>query len=53
MRKHSAIFIERMRKGHHQLDKQWNYFQGSVEETSERQGEVHIGFSQACKYHLH
>jgi len=40
--KHSMIFLERMRKGHHH----WNCFKGNVGETSERWGGVHMGFSE-------
>ena len=39
-------FLERTREGHHQSDEQWNCFKDNGGESSERQGEVHTGFSE-------
>ena len=47
-RKHCMIFLERMRKGNCQSDKQWNCFKGNFGETSERQD----GLFQVHRYHL-
>ena len=38
--------LERTREGHRQSDEHWNRFKGNVEETSERLGGAHIGFSE-------
>ena len=35
-----------MRKGYRQSDERWNCFKGNVNETSERLGEVRVGFSE-------
>ena len=45
-RKHLIIFLKRTRKGHHQSFEHWNCFKGNTGETSERQGEAHIDFSE-------
>ena len=43
-RRHSTIFLKRMREGHHQSDKLWNSLKkGNVVETSERRGGVYVG----------
>ena len=39
-------FLERTREGHRQSDKHWSHFKGDIAETSERQGGVHMGFSE-------
>ena len=44
--RHWTIFLERTRAGQHQSDEHWNHFRGNVGETSERQGGVHMGFSE-------
>ena len=45
-RKHSMIFLERMREGHRQSDEHWDCFKGNVGKTAERQGGAHtfMGF---------
>ena len=40
------ILLQRMREGHHQSDEHRNRFNGNIGETSERQGGVHMGFSE-------
>ena len=38
--------LERTREGHRQSDEHWNYFKGSIGETSERRRGAHVGFSE-------
>ena len=45
-RKHLMIFLERMREDHCQPDKHWHCFKGNIQETYERWGGVHMGFSK-------
>ena len=48
-----TIFLERTREGHRQSDKHWIRFKGNDEETSQRRGEAHMGFSERIIiYHL-
>ena len=41
------IFLERMREGHRQSDEHWNRFKGNAGETSERLGELILGFYES------
>ena len=41
------IFLERTREGHRQSDEHWNRFKGNVGQTSERLGELILGFYES------
>ena len=44
-----ACVCYRTRESHRQSDEHWNRFKGNVEETSERCGGAHMGFSERSR----
>ena len=51
-RKRSTIFLEMMRKGHHQSDQHWNCFKGNIGGNSWQTGWSAYGPSWVHRYHL-
>ena len=45
-RQQSQTYLKRTRVGYFQSEQHWNFFEGNIGKTSERQGDAHVGFPE-------